>query len=91
MTPGERERLVMLIEECGEVIQAASKCLRHGYESTHPKGGETNRQYVTREYEDLLSVVWAMRQAGDIPMVDTWPDETWECKLKYTHHQGEPK
>jgi NTP pyrophosphatase (non-canonical NTP hydrolase) len=91
MTAAERERLTMLIEECGEVIQAATKCLRHGYESRHPDGGETNRQYLTREYEDLLCVVWAMRQTGDIPMVDQWPDENWQRKLRFTHHQEASK
>ena len=31
LTPAQAERLAILIEECGEVIQAATKILRHGY------------------------------------------------------------
>jgi hypothetical protein len=38
LTPAEAERLALLAEECGEVIQAIGKVLRHGYESRHPYG-----------------------------------------------------
>lgn len=30
--------LVLLVEECGEVIQAATKCLRFGYDVDHGTG-----------------------------------------------------
>ena len=30
LTPGEAERLAILAEECGEVIQIIGKILRHG-------------------------------------------------------------
>lgn len=33
LTPAQQELLVCLMEECGEVIQATSKILRHGTES----------------------------------------------------------
>ena len=33
LSESEQERLSILIEECGEVVQAACKILRHGYES----------------------------------------------------------
>lgn len=33
--PTEAERLVVLMEECGEVIQACSKILRHGWKSSN--------------------------------------------------------
>lgn len=36
LTPAEAERLAMLAEECGEVIQVVGKILRHGFESYHP-------------------------------------------------------
>lgn len=36
LTPAEAERLAMLSEECGEVIQIIGKILRHGYDSYHP-------------------------------------------------------
>lgn len=40
LKPSEAERLACLIEECGEVIQAAGKILRHGYKS---EGYDTSR------------------------------------------------
>jgi hypothetical protein len=36
LTPAETERLAWLIEECGEVVKAGSKILRHGYYSYDP-------------------------------------------------------
>jgi len=36
LSPAEAERLALLAEECGEVVQAVCKVLRHGYESTNP-------------------------------------------------------
>src|SRR5579872_899269 len=36
LTPAQIERLALLAEECGEVMQAVSKILRHGYESRNP-------------------------------------------------------
>jgi hypothetical protein len=85
MTEAERERLIMLIEECAEVIQAATKCLRHGYESRHPDGGETNLEYLERELADLHAVRWAMAEQGDAGVLST--AGIWERKLRYTHHQ----
>lgn len=87
MNDAQRERLTMLIEECGEVIQAATKALRHGYESRHPDGGPNNREYLMRELEDLLAVQWAMRAAKDISLIDVWPSDVWARKLRYTYHQ----
>lgn len=53
LTPAEAERLALLAEECGEVIQAIGKVLRHGFESTHPDGGPTNRESLERECGDV--------------------------------------
>jgi hypothetical protein len=33
LTDAEAERLALLAEECGEVVQVIGKILRHGYES----------------------------------------------------------
>jgi len=57
LTPAEAERLAMLAEECGEVIQVIGKILRHGYDSYHPADpSTTNRQLLGRELTDLLAV-----------------------------------
>lgn len=52
LSEGAQERLVILAEECGEVVQAIGKILRHGYESAY--NGETNRQALERELGDLF-------------------------------------
>lgn len=56
LTPKEAELLAVLSEECGELIQAIGKILRHGFESVHPEGrdqGRTNRENLVREMGDV--------------------------------------
>lgn len=55
MTPAEAERLHLLMEECGEVIQAAAKVLRHGYEGFNPllEVPIRNRDVLAAEMGDL--------------------------------------
>jgi hypothetical protein len=50
------DKLVLLIEECGEVIQAATKCLRFGWDRDFPDYG-VNHEVLAREVGDLLAVV----------------------------------
>ena len=52
--------LVLLVEECGEVIQAATKCLRFGWPRDMPGYG-TNNVVLASEVGDLLAVVEALR------------------------------
>ncbi len=88
LTPAEAERLAMLAEECGEVVQAACKVLRHGYASRHPDGGPDNRDMLHREVGDVLLVVDALRLAGD--MEATTPDRFSAKRARmfqYSHHQ----
>lgn len=49
--------LVLLIEECSEVIQAATKALRFGYDVDHNVGYGNNRLVLSRELGDLLGIV----------------------------------
>ena len=49
------ELLVILIEECGEVIQAATKCLRFGYNRDQPDYG-INHEVLAHEIGDLLGI-----------------------------------
>lgn len=99
LTPGEDERLAWLIEECSEVIKAATKILRHGYESYNPDDPNHpgNRKELEIELIDLFSSVGLMINNGDI---DPNTLETFvkgrEIKFgmrrpvrnKYLHHQG---
>ena len=49
--------LSKMMEECGEVIQAASKVLIHGEDNTHPiDNKETNLERLQSEMEDVLAI-----------------------------------
>jgi hypothetical protein len=50
------ELLVLLIEECGEVIQAATKCLRFGFDVDHGTGYGNNAQALAKEMGELTAV-----------------------------------
>lgn len=54
------DRLILLIEECGEVIQAATKCLRFGFNSSHVPAYGINHEVLARECGDLLAVIEAL-------------------------------
>jgi NTP pyrophosphatase (non-canonical NTP hydrolase) len=92
MTEAERERLAMLAEEAGEIVQIVGKILRHGYESYHPDDPlkVTNRQHLTNELQDIDGVVYGMVSNGDLQISDFSLEKaiaTWQRKLKWTHHQ----
>lgn len=86
LTPAEAERLAMLAEECGEVVQVVGKVLRHGYGSHHPDGGPDNRVALRYEIEDLRAVIAAMDRAGDVAPSPN-DEGRWPRKLRYAHHQ----
>lgn len=50
------EKLIILIEECGEVIQSATKCLRFGPNGNHPTYGN-NTTRLAEEVGDLLGMI----------------------------------
>lgn len=54
------ELLVLLIEECGEVIQAATKCLRFGFAADHGIGYGQNDIELSKECGDVLAVIAAL-------------------------------
>lgn len=56
LTDYERELLVILMEECGEVIQAASKLIRFGKEN-RPDTGFSNSFVLGAEIGDLERVI----------------------------------
>ena len=92
LSPAQAERLAMLAEEAGEIVMAVGKVLRHGYESTHPNGGPTNRTALGHEVSDLHGVAGAMLVAGDIRESDGQDHGiTWVLKQRCTHHQKTAK
>lgn len=89
LTPAEAERLAVLAEECGEVVQAVGKILRHGYESRHPNGGPTNRETLERECGDLHHAIGRLVGAGDMNgnAMLQWADGKEKSIAQYLHHQ----
>jgi len=89
LTSAEAERLFLLSEECGEVIQAIGKILRHGYESRHPNGGPTNREQLEKEIGDVRAAVTMLAQAEDLSryIMAASKEEKLKSVTKYLHHQ----
>jgi NTP pyrophosphatase (non-canonical NTP hydrolase) len=91
LTPAQAERLAVLIEECGEVIQAAGKILRHGYDSRSPlTTGTNNRIDLERECGQVRYAIFALCDAHDLNERRLFDAEI--CKVTaikpYLHHQG---
>jgi len=86
----EQERLSILMEECGEVIQAIGKIQRHGYESYNPNDPlkRTNRELLAIEMGDVLYASRLLSRNGDVP--DKYIVECAKQKQmkipKYLHH-----
>ena len=55
MNDSKKEVMLILQEECAEVTQAISKCLRFGIE--HEYNGATNRERLTEEIGDLIAMI----------------------------------
>jgi len=52
----KEELLIVLIEEAGEVIQAATKCLRFTWDENYPSYG-INHEILAAEIGDLIGIV----------------------------------
>lgn len=63
LTDYERELLVILMEECAEVTQAASKLIRFGKEN-HPDTGLCNTMVLETEIGDLGAIASMVEKAG---------------------------
>lgn len=89
LTPAEAERLALLLEEMGEAQQIIGKILRHGYESTHPDGGPTNRALLSKEMGDVEAALNMMIEADDLNGTDIARHRTDKRRnvRKYLHHQ----
>lgn len=61
-----REDLVLVIEECAEVIQAATKILRFGEDDHHPSDSARNSEVLVKEIGQLLHCIDRL----DLPMDD---------------------
>lgn len=94
LTDGQDERLSLLLEEMGEVIQCIGKIQRHGYDSYNPLvSGPNNREALERELGDVQAAMKLMFDAGDVDE-DNGVAQYRESKLKrinrWMHHQPSP-
>lgn len=63
-TPHEREILTILIEECAEVQQRATKLLRFGRDEIQPGQLLNNSARLSQELGDLQAVCTMAEEAG---------------------------
>lgn len=89
LRPAEAERLAILAEECGEVIQIVGKILRHGFESCHPDGVATNRQLLENELGDVSYAMSELMIRNDISgnAVNSRMFKKREKTKPFLHHQ----
>lgn len=96
LTEAEAERLALLAEECGEVVMAIGKILRHGYESVNPLSRatqpRTNREALTLEAGDLLAAIDLLLMARDLEgqEVGAARDDKLQRVARWLHHQPTP-
>jgi hypothetical protein len=95
LTPAEAERLAILAEEAGEIVQAVGKILRHGYESYNPtvpvEDQIDNRRMLGREIGNFEAIYASMLAAKDLyaPDVAFGIGAKKKNMRRYTHHQPE--
>lgn len=97
MNENQKELLIMLAEEAGELVQACTKALRHGLDSYNPDlpNSPTNLQNIRRELVDVMSVCAMMTEEGieavveDDELLMTMVNEAVDRKQKYHHHGGQ--
>jgi NTP pyrophosphatase (non-canonical NTP hydrolase) len=91
LTAGQTERLALLAEEAGEVVQIVGKILRHGLNSCHPKNAsQDNADLLAIEIGDFQHAVELLAQAGDVSVqaIQEARNDKAESVARYLHHQG---
>ena len=88
------ERLAFLSEECGEVVQAIGKILRHGYDSYNPTvmDGPCNKEALEDELGHIQTAIRMLEQSGDINARQITKSAIRKIGTveKWLHHQGLP-
>lgn len=91
LTPAEDERLSLLLEEMGGVIQIIGKIKRHGYASCDPmkRGGLDNRGLLEKELGDVYQAVDMLSYQKDLSdkRMKNHVDMRWFSVVRYLHHQ----
>lgn len=92
LTEAQAERLAVLIEECGEVVQIACKILRHGYESCHPLAfSGSNREELEKEIGHVNNAVRMMEEDLNPKAIGRHQLAKAQKIAAYLHHQGVAK
>lgn len=60
------EALLILSEECAEVVQAISKCQRFGIDNYKPGKPKSNREHLETEIGDLVAMIVILEELGVI-------------------------
>jgi NTP pyrophosphatase (non-canonical NTP hydrolase) len=63
MNENTRQILLILQEECAEVIKEVSKCMRFGPDQIKPGTQQTNLQHLEAELGDVLAMIALLEEA----------------------------
>lgn len=62
--------------------------MRHGYESTHPNGGLSNREHLEKELGDIQNAISMLTDKNDISKTSIIDHKmSKHLSIKYLHHQ----
>lgn len=91
LTAWENEILTVLIEECAEVIQAATKLQRFGKENRPDADASPNTTVLGLECGDLEYMLRLAIKAGLVPSdhVDVGMKRKWERFQRYSQYMPE--
>lgn len=90
----EREALALLAEECGELVQAIGKALRHGIYRGNPEvEGHVNLHDIEQEIGDVLASMLVLEENGvtRTSTVVRARDRKLEKLPNYLHHARCPE
>ena len=76
-------------EECGEVIQAISKCLRFGLFQTNPNTGVSNKDHLAEELGQLSFMIETLLVKWDLNYniyLDAWEKKP-ETLKQYSEYE----
>ena len=73
-----------LAEECAEIIQAATKCIRFGSNDVNPKSNNSNIKNLNEEFNDVIALVEMLREQGISIKED--PERIRQKKEKVLHY-----
>lgn len=95
LSKAQAERIALLLEECGEVVQVCGKILRHGIDSASPldQSRTTNRKLLEMELGHVFHAIDRLTVAGDVAMVEV-VNASYAKKSnveRWLHNQGGPE